>query len=46
VLSTGMARGIHPTRLTQFGRHKSFAMPEAYTELGALLESQPPAGIP
>jgi hypothetical protein len=44
VLSTGMARGVHLTRLTQLGHHKSYAMPEAHTELGAPFEtSRPPA---
>jgi hypothetical protein len=33
-LSTGMARGVHPTRLKQLGRHKSYALLDVYLELG------------
>jgi hypothetical protein len=31
-LSTGMARGVHPTRLKQLGRHKSYAVLDVYLE--------------
>jgi len=30
VLSAGMERGIHPTRLKQVGRHKTYAVPDVY----------------
>jgi hypothetical protein len=40
-LSTGMERGIHPTRLKQLGRHKSYAMLDVYLELGDPFEAHP-----
>ena len=44
-LSTGMDRGIHPTRLKQLGRHKSYAVLDTYLEMGDPFESHPLAGI-
>jgi len=40
-----MARGIHPTRLNQLGRHKSYAVFEAYLELADPFESQTANGM-
>jgi integrase len=44
-LSTGMARGIHPTRLKQLGRHKTYAVLDAYLELGDPFEGHPLTGV-
>ena len=44
-LSTGMARGVHPTRLKQRGRHKSDAVLDVYLELGDPFESHPLNGV-
>lgn len=41
-LSTGMDRGVHPTRLKQLGRHKSYAVLDVYLELGDPFEAHPP----
>jgi hypothetical protein len=51
VLSTGMARGVHPTRLKQLGRHKSYSVHSVYLELGdlatlAMNETEPPSAAP
>ena len=37
-----MERGIHPTRLKQLGRHKSYAVLDVYLELGDPFEGHPP----
>jgi hypothetical protein len=44
-LSTGMARGVHPTRLKQLGRHKIYAVLDAYLELGDPFEGHPLTGV-
>jgi len=44
-LSTGMDRGVHPTRLKQLGRHKSYAVLDVYLELGDPFESHPLNGV-
>ena len=44
-LSTGMERGIHPTRLKQLGRHKSYAVLDVYLELGDPFETHPLNGV-
>jgi hypothetical protein len=44
-LSTGMDRGVHPTRLKQLGRHKSYAVLDAYLELGDPFETPPLTGL-
>ena len=44
-LSTGMARGVHPTRLKQLGRHKSYVVLDVYLELGEAFESHPLNGV-
>jgi hypothetical protein len=44
-LSTGMDRGIHPTRLKQLGRHKSYAVLDVYLELGDPFEGHPLNGV-
>ncbi len=44
-LSTGMDRGIHPTRLKQLGRHKSYAVLDTYLEMGDPFESHPLNGV-
>jgi hypothetical protein len=44
-LSSGMERGIHPTRLKQLGRHKSYAVLDVYLELGDPFETHPLNGV-
>jgi integrase len=44
-LTTGMDRGVHPTRLKQLGRHKSYAVLDTYLELGDPFESHPLNGL-
>jgi hypothetical protein len=44
-LRTGMARGVHPTRLKQLGRNKSYAVLDVYLELGDPFESHPLNGV-
>jgi hypothetical protein len=40
-LTTGMDRGVHPTRLKQLGRHKTYAVLDAYLELGDPFDGHP-----
>jgi hypothetical protein len=40
-LSTGMARGVHPTRLKQLGRHKSYAVLDGFLEPDDPFENHP-----
>jgi len=44
-LTTGMDRGIHPTRLKQLGRHHSYAVLDDYLELGDPFDSHPLSGV-
>jgi integrase len=44
-LTTGMDRGVHPTRLKQLGRHKSYAVLDEYLELGDPFDSHPLSGV-
>lgn len=44
-LTTGMDRGVHPTRLKQLGRHKSYAVLDEYLELGEPFENHPLNGV-
>ena len=44
-LTTGMDRGVHPTRLKQLGRHKSYAVLDEYLEAGDPFEGHPLAGV-
>ncbi|HKM62021.1 MAG TPA: hypothetical protein VJY39_05975 [Acidisphaera sp.] len=44
-LSTGMDPGVHPTRLKQLGRHRSYAVLDVYLELGDPFESHPLTGV-
>lgn len=44
-LTTGMDRGVHPTRLKQLGRHKSYAVLDEYLELGDPFEGHPLTGL-
>ena len=44
-LTTGMQRGVHPTRLKQLGRHKSYAVLDEYLELGDPFENHPLGGV-
>ena len=44
-LTTGMDRGVHPTRLKQLGRHKSYAVLDEYLELGDPFDSHPLNGV-
>jgi integrase len=40
-LTTGMDRGVHPTRLKQLGRHKSYAVLDEYLQFGDPFENHP-----
>jgi len=44
-LTTGMDRGVHPTRLKQLGRHKSYAVLDEYLELGDPFDGHPLGGV-
>jgi len=44
-LTPGMDRGVHPTRLKQLGRHKSYAVLDEYLELGDPFDSHPLNGV-
>ena len=44
-LTTGMDRGVHPTRLKQLGRHKSYAVLDDYLELGDPFDGHPLSGV-
>ncbi|MGI4746501.1 MAG: site-specific integrase [Janthinobacterium lividum] len=44
-LTEGMERGVHPTRLKQHGRHKSYAVLDEYLEMGDPFETHPMRGI-
>lgn len=44
-LTTGMDRGVHPTRLKQLGRHRSYAVLDEYLELGDPFEGHPLEGV-
>ena len=44
-LTTGMDRGIHPTRLKQLGRHKSYTVLDEYLELGDPFDGHPLSGV-
>jgi site-specific recombinase XerC len=44
-MTTGMDRGVHPTRLKQLGRHKSYAVLDEYLELGDPFEGHPLSGV-
>ena len=44
-LTEGMERGVHPTRLKQHGRHKSYAVLDEYLEMGDPFDSHPLQGV-
>jgi integrase len=44
-LTTGMDRGVHPTRLKHLGRHKSYAVMDEYLELGDPFDGHPLSGL-
>jgi integrase len=44
-LTTGMDRGVHPTRLKRLGRHKSYKVLDEYLEQGDPFESHPLNGV-
>jgi integrase len=44
-LTTGMERGIHPAKLKQLGRHKSFDVLGEYLEFGDLFDGHPLTGV-
>jgi integrase len=44
-LTTGMDRGIHPTRLKRLGRHASYAVLDAYLEDGDPFDSHALRGV-
>jgi site-specific recombinase XerC len=43
-LTTGMDRGVHPTKLKRLGRHKSYAVLDEYLEAGDPFDGHPLAG--
>lgn len=45
VMTTELDRGVHPTRLKQLGRHKSYAVLDEYLEFGDPFEGHPLAGV-
>jgi site-specific recombinase XerC len=44
-MTTGMDRGVHPTRLKRLGRHKSYAVMDEYLELGDPFDGHPLNGL-
>jgi hypothetical protein len=40
-----MERGVHPTRLKQLGRHKTYAVLDVCLELGDPFEGRPLTGV-
>ena len=44
-MTTGVDRDVHPTRLKQLGRHKSYAVLDEYLELGDPFETHPLSGV-
>jgi len=44
-LTTGMDRGVHPTKLKRLGRHKSYEVLGEYLEFGDLFEGHPLGGV-
>ena len=44
-LSIGMDRGVHPTRLKQLCRHKTYAVPDVYLELSDRFEGHLLTGV-
>ncbi|RYY15297.1 MAG: recombinase [Alphaproteobacteria bacterium] len=44
-LTTGMDGGVHPTRLKQLGRHKSYAVLDEYLQFGDPFDAHPLAGV-
>jgi len=44
-LTTAMDRGVHPAKLKQLGRHKSFDVLGDYLEFGDLFEGHPLSGV-
>ncbi len=44
-LTTGMDQGVHPTRLKQLGRHRSYAVLDEYLQLGDPFEGHPLEGV-
>ena len=43
-LTTGMDRGVHPTKLKRLGRHKSYAVLDEYLEAGDPFDGHPLVG--
>ena len=44
-LTTGMDQGVHPTRLKQLGRHKSYAVLDEYLQFGDPFEGHPLSNV-
>ena len=44
-LTTGMDQGVHPTRLKQLGRHKSYAVLDEYLQFGDPFDGHPLADV-
>lgn len=44
-LTTGMDRGVHPTKLKRLGRHKSYEVLGEYLEFGDLFDGHPLGGV-
>jgi len=40
-----MDQGVHPTRLKQLGRHRSYAVLDEYLQLGDPFEGHPLEGV-
>jgi len=44
-MTTGMDRGVHPTKLKRLGRHKSYNVLDEYLEAGDPFEGHPLSGV-
>jgi len=44
-MTTGMDLGVHPSRLKRLGRHRSYAVMDAYLEHGDPFDSHPLSGL-
>ena len=44
-LTTGMDRGVHPTKLKRLGRHRSYAVLDEYLEAGDPFDGHPLSGL-
>ncbi len=44
-LTTGMDRGVHPTHLKRFSRHRTYAVLDEYLQVGDPFEAHPLNGV-